>query len=258
MKNTHTKELLEEILAEGGAIALEVYPKYNQRLRVKFRCSCGVETVKKFEMLNVHRLPYCEKCSVRKIREKIEATCLEKYGYDNPRKIPEVIQKIKDTFNEKYGMHPKNTKEVQEKWMATCLEKYGGHPNQNIEVQARAEANSYHHKAYMMPNGDMVKLQGYENLALDELVQLYEQEDIIIGRGKVPIIPYMVDGIKHIYFPDFYIKSENKIIEVKSLWTLTIERGNVEEKAQATVKAGYKYEIWVYNEKKIKVETKVY
>ena len=57
---------------------------------------------------------------------------------------------------------------------------------------------------------------------------------------------------------DFYIKSENKIIEVKSLWTLTIERGNVEEKAQATVKAGYKYEIWVYNGKKIKVETKVY
>jgi hypothetical protein len=54
----------------------------------------------------------------------------------------------------------------------------------------------------------------------------------------------------------FYLTRQ--IIEVKSLWTLTIERGNVEEKAQATVKAGYKYEIWVYNEKKIKVETKVY
>jgi hypothetical protein len=47
-------------------------------------------------------------------------------------------------------------------------------------------------------------------------------------------------------------------IEVKSVWTIGLERGNVEEKAQATVKAGYKYEIWVYNEKKVKVEKKVY
>ena len=55
-----------------------------------------------------------------------------------------------------------------------------------------------------------------------------------------------------------YIKSENKIIEVKSEWTLTLIKGNVEEKAQATVKAGYKYEIWVYNTRKERVETKVY
>ena len=258
MKNTYTKGLLEEILAEGGAIALEVYPKYNQRLRIKFRCSCGVETSKKFEMLNVHRIPYCEKCSIVKINEKIKKSCMDKYGYANPGQIPEIKKKINDSYIKNWGIHPLKTQEIILKRAETCLEKYGGHPNQNIEVQARAEANSYHHKDYMMPYGDIVKIQGYENLALDELVQCYEQEDIVIGRGKVPTIPYMVDTKKHIYFPDFYIKSENKIIEVKSVWTLTIERGNVEEKAQATVKAGYKYEIWVYNEKKIKVQTKVY
>ena len=258
MKNTHTKELLEEILAEGGAIALEVYPKYNQRLRVKFRCSCGVETSKRFEMLNRYRLPYCEACSLIKSNEKAKKTCMDKYGVDNAGKSEEIKNKINESWLNKFGGHPKKTKEVQEKWVATCLEKYGGHPNQNIDVQAKAEANSYHHKAYMMPDGDIVKIQGYEGLALDELVQVYEQEDIIIGRGKVPTIPYMVDAKKHVYFPDFYIKSENKIIEVKSVWTLTIERGHVEKKAHATVKAGYKYEIWVYNGNKIKVETKVY
>ena len=258
MKNTHTKELLDEILVEGGAIALEVYPKYNQRLRVKFRCQCGTETVKKFEMLNVHRIPYCETCGIKKIREKIEKTCMDKYGYDNPRKIPEIIEKIKETFIEKYGGHPKTTKEVQDKWVATCLEKYGGHPNQNLEVQEKSEANSYHYKVYMMPSGNLVKYQGYENLAIDELVQIYEEEDICIGRSNIPSITYKINDIKHVYFPDFYIKSENKIIEVKSEWTITLKRGNVEEKAQATVKAGYKYEIWVYNDKKLKVETKVY
>ena len=110
----------------------------------------------------------------------------------------------------------------------------------------------------MLPQGDIVRIQGYENLALDELFQLYEQDDIVIGRGNVPSIVYMIDEVKHVYFPDIYVKSENKIIEVKSEWTLTLIKGNVEEKAQATVKAGYKYEIWVYNTRKERVETKVY
>jgi hypothetical protein len=38
----------------------------------------------------------------------------------------------------------------------------------------------------------------------------------------------------------------------------SIKKGNVEEKAQATIKAGYNYEIWVYNDRKVKVDIKVY
>jgi hypothetical protein len=110
----------------------------------------------------------------------------------------------------------------------------------------------------MMPSGNIVKVQGYEDIALDELVQKYEEEDILIGRTSVPSINYYINDTKHVYFPDFMIKSENKIIEIKSEWTIQIKRGNVEEKALATVKAGYKYEIWVYNIKKVKVQTKVY
>lgn len=157
-----------------------------------------------------------------------------------------------------WGIHPLKTQEIISKRAETCLEKYGGHPNQNLEVQEKSEANSYNYKVYMMPSGNLVKYQGYENLAIDELVQIYEEEDICIGRSNIPSITYIINNIKHVYFPDFFIKSENKIIEVKSEWTITLGRGNVEEKAQATVKAGYKYEIWIYNNKKLKVETKVY
>ena len=155
-------------------------------------------------------------------------------------------------------MHPLKTNEIKDKRAATCLEKYGGHPNQNKDVQAKSEATSYHYKTYMMPSGNLVKYQGYEDKALDELVQLYEEEDICIGRANVPIIDYYIDDKKHVYFPDFYIRSENKIIEVKSEWTIQLKRGNIEEKALATVKAGYKYQIWVYNDKKVRVETKIY
>ncbi len=264
----YTKELLEEILEEGGATVLETksrlpeglegYDIYNQRLRVSFRCVCGVETSKRLEMLNLYRLPYCEACSKVKVAEKGKATCMEKYGVDNASKNKEIKSKIKGIWNERYGGHPKLNKEVQDKWKATCLKVYGGHPNQNKEVQAKSEASSYKFKDYMMPTGEIVKVQGYEHVALDELVQIYEEEDIMVGRSKIPTIDYYINDVKHVYFPDFFIKSENKVIEVKSEWTIQLKRGNVEEKGLATIKAGYRYEIWIYNDKKVKVETRVY
>jgi hypothetical protein len=195
---------------------------------------------------------------LKKKEERKQTSNLEKYGVINTGSLESVKAKINKTFQDKFGGHPKQTKEVQDKWKATCLTKYGGHPNQNKEVQLKSEATSFAFKDYMMPSGNIVKYQGYENLALDELVQLYEEEDISVGRSSIPLIEYYIGEKKHVYFPDFFIPSENKIIEVKSEWTIQLRRGNIEEKANATVKAGYKYEIWVYNDKKVKAETKVY
>ena len=254
----YTKEALETIVAEGGGTILDTYDRYNQRMRVRFRCSCGTETSKKFEMLNLYRLPYCDPCSKKKMLEKIKKACMDKFGVENAGQSEEIKKKIHESYIKHYGMHPLKTDEIKDKRAATCLEKYGGHPNQNKEVQAKSEATSYHYKTYMMPSGNLVKYQGYEDKALDELVQLYEEEDIRIGRANVPIIDYYVDNKKHVYFPDFYINSENTIIEVKSEWTIQLKRGNIEENAIATIKAGYKYQIWIYSHKKVRVETKIY
>lgn len=265
----YTKELLEDILKEGGGTVLETYEIYNQRLRVKFLCSCGVETSKRFEMLNVHRLPYCAGCSLRVKEQRKQETNLNKYGCINTGSVQEVKDKINAIFKEKYGGHALKSPEIIAKRAKTCLEKYGGHPNQNKEVQgrspsreqssqAKSEATSYKFRDYIMPSGKIVKVQWYENIALDELVQKYEEEDIVVGRSNIPTIEYHINDVKHVYFPDFFIKSENKIIEVKSEWTIQLRRGNVQEKALATIKAGYKYEIWIYNDRKVKVETRVY
>ena len=254
----YTKELLDTILKDGNAILLESYKNYNQRMKIKFRCSCGAETSKKFEMLNLYRYPYCEVCSLKKKEAKRVQTCIREHGVINTAQLAEVIKKINDSYIEKFGMHPKKTEEVQKKWKETCLKKYGGHPNQNIEVQAKSEKSSFAYKDYMMPSGNVVKIQGYENLALDELIKLYDEEDIKIGRGVVPTVIYYIDENKHVYFPDFYIKSENKIIEVKSEWTIQLHRANIEEKAAATIQNGYKYEIWIYNGKQKKLETLIF
>jgi hypothetical protein len=246
----YTKELLDQILLEGGASLVGEYKKFNQRMYVKYICSCGTESEKKFEMLNVYRYPYCESCSLKLKENKRLETCQTVYGVANTAMLTDVRKKIKESYLLKYGDHPKRTKEVQEKWVTTCLEKYGGHPNQNVEVQAKAEKNSYIHKDYMLPSGDVIKLQGYEPFALDDLLQKYEEDDIIVGRGNVPRIHYESDGIKRIYFPDFYIKSTNTIVEIKSEWTLQLTTCRLSSKAEAVIKEGYKYEVLVYGSNK--------
>jgi hypothetical protein len=242
----YTKEVLEEILKEGGATVLEEYDNYIQRLRVKFRCSCGTETTKKFEMLNLYRLPYCGECSLKEKEKRKKATNIKKYGFSNSAAHPDIIKKIKERQLELYGDHPKRTKEVHEKWVETCIQRYGGHPNQNREVQAKAEFKGHHYKEYKFPSGKIIKVQGYENLALDTLITQFKEEDIVVGKAYVPTIEYVINEKRHVYFPDIYIPSENKIIEVKSEWSLKYPT-HVDEKAQATVLDGYTYEIWVYN-----------
>ncbi len=243
----YSKELLEEILEEAGAELVGEYEKYNQRLHVTFRCCCGKEDTKRFEMLHSNRLPYCKDCSKIIIEERKRKYFLEKFGVDNPSKSPEIQNKIKKVFHEKFGGHPKKTKEVQEKWKQTCFEKYGGHHNQHPDIQEKLEKSSYRFKEFTFPSGKTVKYQGYEDKAIFELLKIYKEEEIIVGRKEVPRISYSIHDIKHVYYPDIYIPKYNKIIEVKSEWTCKLKRAYLEEKCEATARSGYICEVWVYN-----------
>lgn len=259
-KCKYSRELLEEILTEGEATLLGEYDKFNQRIHVKFQCKCGKEETKRFEMLKLYRLAYCKSCSLKRKEEKKQSTCLEKYGVTNSAATPYVREKIKEVFQMKFGGHPKKTKEVQEKWMETCFKKYGGHPNQNPDVQEKLEKSSYRFKNYTLPSGTVVRIQGYEDKALDTLLKIYKEEEIILGRKNIPRIEYFIGDTRHIYYPDLFIPKENKIIEVKSEWTCQLKRSYVEEKAEATARAGYIYEVWIYNtsEKSLKKNIYVY
>ena len=253
-----SKELLQEILEEGNATVLEEYARYNQRLVVKFQCVCGEVAEKRFEMLNLYRLPYCKECSLKKKEQHKVKTCLEKYGVTNSGAVQEVKDKIAKTYLEKYGGHPKQTAEVQEKWKQTCLEKYGGHHNQNKEVQIKAEKNSYKFKEFTLPSGKIIKYQGYENLAILELLKVYNEKDIHIGRGEVPIIKYKSEEKERVYFPDIYVKSINTIIEVKSEWTVKLQSARIDDRAKSVKEAGFNYEVWIYSEKKVRTETLIF
>jgi hypothetical protein len=108
-----------------------------------------------------------------------------------------------------------------------------------------------------MPSGEVRRVQGYEPFALDDLLKVYTEEQIITQRKRIPRISYSIDSKKCYYFPDIYIPHENKIIEVKSTWTININPDVIDYKGKATEAAGYIYELWCFNAKgeRINIET---
>ena len=85
---------------------------------------------------------------------------------------------------------------------------------------------------------------------LNDLLQKenISEDDIIVSRSEVPSVWYEdLNGIKHRYFVDCFIKSQNRCIEAKSTWTAGKKQDCIYLKQYALIKAGYSCEIWIYN-----------
>lgn len=98
---------------------------------------------------------------------------------------------------------------------------------------------------YTLPSGRVVKIQGYEPIVLEQLLQEFDENDIYIDakeiNKEIGSIEYTQDGKTHSYYPDFYIKSINTIIEVKSTWTYEKWRERNELKKQACEDLGFNF-----------------
>ena len=108
---------------------------------------------------------------------------------------------------------------------------------------------SYDKKSYVLPSGKTIYIQGYENYMLDYLlsVEKFDENDIFTKRNEVPEIWYNdKTGKSRRHYVDFYIKSQNRCVEVKSTFT-NQEKNNVFEKQKAAKDLGLKYEIWIFN-----------
>ena len=135
----------------------------------------------------------------------------------------------------------------------TNIERYGvEHAQQNKEIQEKTQNNAKKYKIYKMPSGTLRKVQGYEPFALNELIKSYTEEQIKTDRKDIPHIQYINNNKNKYYFPDIYIPHEKYIIEVKSTWTMNIDREMINKKGEACKAEGYKYEIWVYTCKGVK------
>ena len=191
----------------------------------------------------------------KKLKEKAKNTTLERFGTEYASQSESFRNNVKHTCIIKYGVdNPNKVLEIRDKIKNTCIERYGvENAAQSQEIMEKTQKNAKKYKEYKMPSGTIRKVQGYEPFALDELVKTYIEEDIISDRKDIPRISYKIGDKQRYYFPDIYIQSKNKIIEVKSSWTYKCKEDNIQEKAEATKKAGYGYEVWIYDSKGNKI-----
>jgi hypothetical protein len=107
-------------------------------------------------------------------------------------------------------------------------------------------------KKAILPSGKEIIYQGYEMIAILELLKTYSEEEIKSERKEIPSISYLgEDNKSHRYFPDIYIPNGNLIIEVKSEWTM---KQNLEKnllKSRAARDLGYNFEFWICSDKEV-------
>jgi hypothetical protein len=209
------------------------------------------------------------------VRLKTEATCLKKYGQKCSFESPELMaigkqtvllrygceyatqaesvkEKTKQTNLKKYGKaHPLQCDTVKEKSRQTSMARYGvEYPMQCADVSEKSLHKAHKYKLFTFPSGNEIYTQGYEHFALRDLLDTHNisEEDIVTNRKDVPKLWYSdTNNKKHRHFVDIYIPSQNKCIEIKSSWTVNIEKSHVFQKQVAAKKEGFLYEIWVYS-----------
>ena len=108
---------------------------------------------------------------------------------------------------------------------------------------------NYTSKEYVMPSGQKVLVQGYEDRALDTLLEKYDESDILVDRRdireRIGQITYELESKTHQYIPDIYIISENRVIEVKSDWTYHINEAVNLLKRDAVLAKGISFEFMI-------------
>lgn len=240
-----------EIMNKMKQTNLEKYGVENYSQSPEFIIQYKATCLKKYGVENVSQS--------NEIKEKVKSTCLEKYGVTCSLHSEDNKKKVKKTWIDKYGVDsPNQNQGVKEKKKETCMENYGvEYPTQNSEIMEKSIKTSYKSKEYIFPSGRIDKIQGYEHYALDELIinEKINESDIITGCKNVPTIWYNDENDKsHRHYVDIFIPIQNRCIEVKSTWTATKGKKYIYLKQNAAKELGYKYEIWVYNSKGIKVE----
>ena len=159
---------------------------------------------------------------------------------------------IKQTHLEKYGKNYLKTTDFKQKRKEVMIEKYGvEYSLQNEKIFNQVQNKRFIFKIYILPSGKEVRVQGYENIYLNEYFKNGSvEDDIIIHPKQIDIgkIFYINnnDNKKHRYYPDFYIKSTNTIIEVKCEYTYNKELNKNLLKEKSCKHNGYNFEFKIY------------
>jgi len=204
----------------------------------------------------------------KKQRKKAAETYFEHFE-TTPSNSPIQKKKSADTKFQRYGdAKYNNSTQTSNSWQektdaeieiivnkrrSTCVERFGVE-NAFMKPGSReksAKSNSTG-KEYLLPSGKIIAVRGYENLAIDILLGLYEETKFAVHDAYTSVNRHILR-----YYLDIFIEIENKIIEVKSRWWWDGNGGekyksrleNNLRKRKAVLAAGYAYEVWIFDKK---------
>jgi hypothetical protein len=139
---------------------------------------------------------------------------------------------------------------VQAKYKATNMERRGvEYVMQDPAVFEKAYRKRCKKKDYTMPSGVVIRVQGYEPWALDKLVKQYVESDITVADASFNISWVDTEGQSRVFYPDIYVKSEHRIVEVKSTYTWEKYESVNWQKKKACVEQGFECQFWVFDGK---------
>jgi hypothetical protein len=184
----------------------------------------------------------------KKIKDKIKQTNLKNHGAEYHTQTESGKEKVKQSNIKNHGVaNVFQSKEIKDKIKKGFLDTYGvEHPQQVPEIFEKSQKTAHKLKPYIFPSGKEVKIQGYENHALDRLLQTYQEDDLTIGASLVPKIIYTLKEKSKRYYPDIYILKDNLIIEVKSTYTMNKELDKNLAKRKACIEQGYDFKFWIF------------
>ena len=133
----------------------------------------------------------------------------------------------------------KDTRFGKEKgFLKTCSESC----RRSYEQRFRSKAIDFY--------GRTVRVQGYEEFVLFDLVKDHDPDDILVSDEIIKYINGPIEYIGGKYYPDIFIKSKNLIIEVKSSYTFNCDYSKNIEKMNGSIAAGYNFEFHILDKTK--------
>lgn len=172
---------------------------------------CGKEAI--FSNIDYGYRSGCCKEHMNKWNQiQIKKAVQDKYGVDNIFQCEETKDKMKETYNKRYGVD---------------------YNHQYINIMKKSLQTGFKIKQFR--NTDIWFQGSYE---LDFLEKFYDKySDIQQG----PSINYLFKNKKCVYHPDFFIPSLNLIVEIKSTYYNNMHKEIVDTKKKATISNGFNY-----------------
>jgi hypothetical protein len=197
--------------------------------------------------------PRCTECGAPvKFRSYSEAYMYDRCSTRCSNGSKNVKNKKKVTTLLHYGTeHHFAATSIKEKMKQTNLQLYGVESNmQRPDVYHRNMESQYRKKKHVLPSGKIVKLMGYEPYVIDWLINTEFCLEDDISFDVQLAIKYLFDNEERIYYPDFWIKTKNLLVEVKSSYTWNADKVRNIAKLQAAKNSGYSVKLIIWDKRK--------